>query len=127
MPNNPDDTKHRPRPGGRNANVRKSDRPPGPSRVEDGLIPMHIASVLGFQSRDAMVELTLGSEGVLLDADAARQWGLWFLEAAEAAQTDKMMLTVLMDTGMTWEDAAKTVMLLRQAREVKRGMGVKSA
>jgi hypothetical protein len=116
------------RPKGRSVPVPRSDRPAGPSRDVQGNIPISVTTVYGHSSRKGYVDLELGNEGAQLTPEQARMIAGWLLEAAEAAIMDEMLVVSLMDTtGVSWEDAARLMLQLREKRERRMGMSAQSA
>lgn len=115
------------RPKGRSVPLARSGKPAGPHRNDYGDVPISVTTVYGANSKDGYVDLDLGSEGAQLTIDEARMIAQWLLEAAEAAEMDTMIVQSLQDIGMGWEDAARLMLALRAKREMRMGMGVKSA
>ena len=80
-----------------------------------------ITSGFGQTSQRGHVELTFNDQLTQMDVKKAREVGLMFLEAAEAAQSDEMMVKLLEQVGLPPEARAGMLLHLREIRQGTRG------
>jgi hypothetical protein len=80
-----------------------------------------ITSGYGTTSGHGHVELTLNDQLTQMDVKKAREVGLMFLEAAEAAMSDAIMVTLLEQVGLPPEARAGMLLHLREIRQGTRG------
>ena len=81
-----------------------------------------ITSGFGHTSKRGHVELTFNEQLTQMDVKKAREIGLMLLEAAEAAQSDEIMVKLLVEeVGLPPEAAGLTLLKLREIRQGTRG------
>jgi len=82
-----------------------------------------VSSGFGHDSRRGSVQLTVNDVQTQMDAPKAREIGVMLLEAAEAAMSDEMMMTLLMQkVGLDEERAMHVLLDLREIRQGTRGI-----
>jgi len=87
-------------------------------KSERELDEVTVASGFGAQSGKGHVDFTLNDERSQMEPAKAREIGLMLIEAAEAAMSDEMFVTLLQRVGL---DAAGQGRLLLQLREIRQG------
>jgi hypothetical protein len=75
-------------------------------------------SIYGAKTRKGLVEVTLGSESVLVEPAKAREMAAYMVEAATAAEGDEVLMRVLDRAGMSPQRAAQVLMAMRQERTI---------
>jgi hypothetical protein len=75
-------------------------------------------SIFGANTQRGLVELTLGSETVIVPPAKAREMAAFMLEAATAAEGDEVLLRVLDRAGMSRQRAAQVLVAMRAEREI---------
>jgi hypothetical protein len=81
-----------------------------------------VASVFGTTSQRGGVELTIDTTLTQMDTKKAREVGLMLLEAAEAATSDEIFLTLLARLGIDGKQQQGRILLdLREIRQGTRG------
>jgi len=76
------------------------------------------SSMYGAETRRGLVTLEIGKEKRHINPTEARAFAYSILEAAEAAETDEMIVTFLMDrVHLQVEDAAKVLVDFRKLRD----------
>ena len=102
----------------------QGDNPPENATTEEqsGVL---VRSIFGYRTRQPLVEVEVPRPDVRREdraiysftPDHARQLGLGLLRAAEAAEQDQVMMTVMLGYGgMSEEEAARFLHLLRETR-----------
>jgi len=81
-----------------------------------------VASGYGQNTRQGFVEFTLNDQRSQMDTKKAREIGLMFLEAAEAAESDELFVKLLERTGLDTEAAGRMLIELRNIRHGTRGV-----
>ena len=91
-------------------------------RNQKELDEVTVASGFGHASRRGHVEFTLNDQLSQMDAQKAREVGLMLLEAAEAATSDEIVVTLLEEIGIDTEGAGRLLIKLREIRQGTRGV-----
>lgn len=87
-----------------------------------------IASTFGYATQKPYVELALDSSPAQFSPAKAREIALWLLEAADASESDAVLMAFARDTiGLDERKAAQLLDQFRQMREQQRGREVESA
>ena len=81
-----------------------------------------VASGFGQRSRKGFVDFTLNDQRTQMPPDKAREVGIMLLEAAEAAISDQIFVTLLEKTGLDTEAAGRMLIELREIRQGTRGV-----
>lgn len=87
-------------------------------RVVDEIM---VSSGFGQSSQAGHVELTLNDQLTQMDVKKAREVGIMLLEAAEAAQSDEIMIKLLEKIGLPPEARGGMLLHLREIRQGTRG------
>jgi hypothetical protein len=82
--------------------------------------PVSVQGIFGHYSRKPLVEFTLGDDRATWSPGRARQFGLWLIEAADAAATDGFLVSFFSQRNYSEEDIAKILYLFRQHRAEER-------
>jgi hypothetical protein len=80
-----------------------------------------VGSVFGADTRRGYVEFTVNDQLSQLEPTKAREIGLMLLEAAEAATSDEIFVTMLEKIGIDRERAGHVLIDLREIRQGTRG------
>ena len=76
-----------------------------------------VRSILGMNTGKALVELQMPSQNTTIEAADARNIGMQLIEAAEAAEHDRIVFEMLTEeVGSTVESAAAFIQDLRKRR-----------
>jgi len=87
-----------------------------------------IASTFGYATQKPYVELSLDTSPAQFSPAKAREIGLWLLEAADASESDAVLMAFARDEiGLDERRAAQLLDQFRKAREKARGSEVSSA
>lgn len=89
--------------------------------VDDGTDAIEVMSGFGQRSRKGFVELRLNEQLTQMDAAKAREVGIFLLEAAEAAMSDEIFVTLMQKMGLETEAAGAMLLELREIRQGTRG------
>lgn len=96
-------------------------------KQEKGDDNVTVASGFGMASRQGFVELTLNDQRSQMDAKKAREIGLMLIEAAEAAASDEIFISLLERIGIKDHEAHGRLLLdLREIRQGTRGVSYPS-
>jgi hypothetical protein len=81
-----------------------------------------VGSGYGRTSQRGHVELVVNDQLTQMDTKKAREIGLMLLEAAEAAESDEIMIGLLTQIGLTPEGQQRVLLDLRELRQGARGV-----
>ena len=87
--------------------------------VDDMVDDITVASGYGHTSQRGFVEFTLNDQLSQMEPNKAREIGYMLIEAAEAATSDEMFVTLLKRVGI--EDAERLGRMLIDLREIRQG------
>lgn len=80
-------------------------------------VEISVVSLVGYNTGKPLVELSVGRETVVFDADKANQVGQWLIEAAVAARYDLALFNLLTDeVGLDVKRAGAVIAQLREKR-----------
>jgi hypothetical protein len=82
---------------------------------------VQVTSGYGADTKRGTVELTVNNERTQMDTKKAREVGLLLLQAAEAAESDEMFMTLLTRLGIPEEDHERRGLILLDLREIRQG------
>lgn len=77
-----------------------------------------VRSIYGAATRKGLVEITLGTETVLIPPAKAREMAAFMVEAATAAEGDETLMRVLDRAGMSPQRAAQVLIAMRTERQI---------
>lgn len=77
-----------------------------------------VQSMYGAFTKRGLVQVTLGSERVLVPPAKAREMAQFMIEAATAAETDEILMRTLERTGVSLQRSAMILQAVRQERLV---------
>lgn len=90
-------------------------------RNQKNLDEVSVGSSFGADTRRGYVEFTLNDQLSQMEPTKAREIGLMLLEAAEAATSDEIFVTMLAKFGLDEERAGRILIDLREIRQGTRG------
>jgi hypothetical protein len=90
-------------------------------RNEKDIDEVQVGSSFGSVTRRGLVEFTLNDQRSQMEPAKAREVGLMLLEAAEAATSDEIFVTLLEKIGIGIEAAGAALIDLREIRQGTRG------
>lgn len=91
-------------------------------RNQHTLDEVTVGSGFGTETRRGFVEFTLNDQLSQMPPVKAREIGLMLLEAAEAATSDEIVVTLLGRIGLDAEGAGRLLIELREIRQGTRGV-----
>lgn len=77
-----------------------------------------VAAIYGANTRQGLVEVTLGDQKIQVTPSKAREMAGFLLECAGAAEGDEILLKVLDRAGISQQRAAHVLMAMRQERAI---------